>query len=245
MSEKRHDVSETRSLPPNSRIDRHHHVVHQIVYPSAGAVSVTTPAGTWITPPNRAIWIPAGQWHEHRLYGRTELHAVGLDPVRFRQAPSDLAVLTVNPLMRELIIACSAAAPTNKHRHLRMLAVLHDQVHAADGHAGLWVPNPRDERLQQACALVAGALATPMSLAELSKRVGASERTLSRLFRDELSMTYPQWRTQLRLQHALVLLAERHDVSTVAVRCGWATPSAFIDTYRRALGGTPGQQHHR
>ncbi|MUL63486.1 AraC family transcriptional regulator [Mycobacterium sp. CBMA 234] len=245
MSEIRHGVSETRSLLPKSRIDRHHHVLHQIVYPSTGAVSVTTPAGTWITPPNRAIWIPVGQWHEHRLYGHTQLHAVGLDPARFRDVPPELVVLTVNPLMRELIIACSTAAPTDKRRHLRMLAVLHDEVGSADTHAGLWVPTPHDERLKQACELVAEALATPLSLSELSKRVGASERTLSRLFRDDLSMTYPQWRTQLRLQHALVLLAEHHDVSSVAVRCGWATPSAFIDAYRRALGSTPGRQHGR
>ncbi|WP_031742508.1 helix-turn-helix domain-containing protein, partial [Mycobacterium tuberculosis] len=54
-------------------------------------------------------------------------------------------------------------------------------------------------------------------------------------------MTFPQWRTQLRLQHALVLLAERHDVTSVASECGWATPSAFIDTYRQAFGHTPGQ----
>jgi AraC-like DNA-binding protein len=245
MSEKRHTVSATQSLLPNSRIDRHHHAVHQIVYPSTGAVSVTTPAGTWITPPNRAIWIPAGQWHEHRLHGHTQLHAVGLDPARFRAVPAELAVLAVNPLMRELIIACSTTAPTDDRRKLRMLAVLHDQIDVADIQAGLWVPSPRDDRLKRACALVADELSTPLALSELSRRVGASVRTLSRLFRDELAMTYPQWRTQLRLHHALVLLAERHDVSTVAMRCGWATPSAFIDTYRRALGGTPGSQKNR
>ncbi len=77
-------------------------------------------------------------------------------------------------------------------------------------------------------------------MGHLSNRVGVSQRTLSRLFADELGMTYPQWRTQVRLQHALMLLAEDQRVTTVALRCGWATPSAFIDTYRRAFGHTPG-----
>lgn len=81
----------------------------------------------------------------------------------------------------------------------------------------------------------------PLTLPQIGDRIGISQRTLSRLFSDELAMTFPQWRTQLRLQHALVLLAERRDVTSVASECGWATSSAFIDTYRRAFGHTPGQ----
>lgn len=52
-------------------------------------------------------------------------------------------------------------------------------------------------------------------------------------------MTFPQWRTQLRLYQALVLLAEDTPVTTVAHRCGWSSASAFIDVFRRAYGHTP------
>lgn len=45
-------------------------------------------------------------------------------------------------------------------------------------------------------------------LAELGRRVGASERTLSRLFRDEVGMGYTVWRNQLRLHLATLVLAE-------------------------------------
>ena len=62
-------VTSSQALPPGARIERHRHPLHQIVYPSSGAVSVTTPAGTWITPANRAIWIPAGCWHEYEFHG--------------------------------------------------------------------------------------------------------------------------------------------------------------------------------
>ena len=66
------------------------------------------------------------------------------------------------------------------------------------------------------------------------------ERTLSRLFSADLGMTFPQWRTQLRLYRALVLLAENTSVTTVAHACGWSSTSAFIDVFRRAYGHTPG-----
>lgn len=71
-----------------------------------------------------------------------------------------------------------------------------------------------------------------------------SERTLSRLFRADLGMTFPQWRTQLRLYHALRMLADGSAVTTVAHACGWSSTSAFIDVFRRAYGHTPGA-HHR
>lgn len=235
-------VTSSLSLPPGARIERHRHPLHQVVYPSMGAVSVTTPAGSWITPANRAIWIPAGCWHEHQFHGHTQFHGVALDPDRYRGGPAAPTVLVVSPLVRELLIACSqadTAAGTDEHH--RMLAVLHDQLLKTAIREPLWVPTPVDSRLRQACALIADNLAEPLTLRQLGDRIGVSQRTLSRLFSDELAMTYPQWRTQLRLQQALALLAEHHDVTSVAARCGWATPSAFIDTYRRAFGHTPGQ----
>jgi AraC-like DNA-binding protein len=235
-------VTSSLSLPAGAHIDRHRHDAHQIVYPSSGAVSVTTPAGTWITPANRAIWIPAGCWHEHRFHGPTQFHGVALDPKRYRRGPTAPTVLAVNPLMRELIIACSESMESGaSHEHHRMLAVLHDQLQATSIHEPLWIPTPTDARLRQACALIADNLTEPLSLRQLGDRIGVSQRTLSRLFAAELAMTFPQWRTQLRLHHAVLLLAEHHDVTSVALKCGWATPSAFIDTYRRAFGHTPGQ----
>ncbi len=79
------------------------------------------------------------------------------------------------------------------------------------------------------------------TLAQLAARAGTSDRTLARLCRAELGMTFPQWRTQLRLQRALLLLADGVSVTAVAHRCGWASASAFIDVFRRALGYTPGR----
>ncbi|SON59884.1 HTH-type transcriptional regulator NimR [Mycobacterium simulans] len=243
MSEISHPRLATTSLTltPGARIERHRHPLHQIVYPSTGAVSVTTPAGTWITPANRAIWIPAGYWHEHKFHGHTQFHGVALDPQRYRAGPAAPAVLAVTPLMRELIIACSQSNGTDTDEHHRMLAVLHDQLRTTSIREPLWIPTPADSRLRQACALIADNLREPLTLRQISDRIGISQRTLSRLFSDELAMTFPQWRTQLRLQHALMLLAERCDVTSVAAECGWATPSAFIDAYRRAFGHTPGR----
>jgi AraC-like DNA-binding protein len=147
-------------------------------------------------------------------------------------------VLLVDPLARELIIACAQGDDAGTPQHQRRLTVLFDSLQPDLGRP-LWIPTPTDPRLQRVCELIDHNLAAPMTLRLLAKHVGLSERTLSRLFTQEFSMTYPQWRTQLRLHHALRLLAEDHSVTDVAYRCGWATPSAFIDVFKRALGHTP------
>ncbi|MCQ8827784.1 AraC family transcriptional regulator [Streptomyces samsunensis] len=90
------------------------------------------------------------------------------------------------------------------------------------------------------CAILHDDPADNRTLRQLGAAVGVGERTLTRLCAAELGMTFPQWRTQLRLHHALRLLAEGVPVTAVAHRCGWASSSAFIDVFRRAFGHTPG-----
>jgi AraC-like DNA-binding protein len=92
------------------------------------------------------------------------------------------------------------------------------------------------------CKLLQDDPADGRTLTELGREIGASERTLSRLCKADLGMTFPQWRTQLRLHLASRLLAEGHSVTGVAHQCGWASTSAFIDTFRRAFGQTPGSR---
>jgi AraC-like DNA-binding protein len=78
------------------------------------------------------------------------------------------------------------------------------------------------------------------TLAELGAVVGASERTLSRLFRAQTGLTFPQWRAQLRLHHALRRLASGMPVTAVAHETGYANASAFVAAFLLAIGITPG-----
>ncbi|MFE5534598.1 AraC family transcriptional regulator [Streptomyces sp. NPDC056492] len=240
-----------RALDTHVGIDPHRHDDHQIAYAGSGVLSVTTDAGTWVAPTTRALWIPAGTVHEHRAYGRTDLHSVGL-PTRLNPlALHTPAVIAVGPLLRELILAYTRAPEGDGPEghgpegdgpeRRRMLAVLLDQLRAAPLQP-LHLPAPADPRLTAVCALLHGDPADSRTLAALGAAAGAgaSERTLSRLFRSELGMTFPQWRTQLRLHRALRLLAVGTPVTAVAHRCGWSSASAFIDVFRRAFGHTPG-----
>lgn len=241
----RHSPRATTGLLPlraGAEVDAHRHDEHQIVYAGRGVLSVTTDAGSWVAPGTRAIWVPAGTVHEHRAYGDTDLHLVGLpvtdNPLRLTRP----AVLEVAPLLRELIIAYTGRAEphtggTAERRRLR--AVLLDQLRRSTQRP-VHVPTARDPRLVAVCDVLRADPADPRTLTQLGAATGVSDRTLTRLCRAELGMSFPQWRTQLRLHHALCLLADDTPVTVVAHRCGWASSSAFIDVFRRAFGHTPG-----
>ncbi len=247
MSDIRHTPrapTRTRTLQAGQSIDPHRHDDHQLVYAGSGVVAVTTDAGTWFAPGTRAIWVPAGCVHAHRARGALELHLVGLPVAEDPLGLVGPTVLSVGPLLRELIIAFVRDGDGDRPELRRLRTVLFDQVRVAPQQQ-VQLPAPDDPRLRAVCDLLRADPADPRSLAALGREVGAAERTLSRLFRRELGMTFPQWRTRLRLYTALQMLADDVPVTLVAHRCGWASASAFIDVFRRAFGHTPGSHVHR
>jgi AraC-like DNA-binding protein len=175
------------------------------------------------------------------------MRIVFLAPSLARLVPDHPAVFLASDLARELLLALtgprnydaagrhySPAARTRLHR------VLVDELREAHEQP-LHLPEPRDDRLQAIARILQETPADNTSLAELGKRIGASSRTLSRLFRNELGMTFYEWRTQLRIYHALVLLAEGHDATHTAYACGWSNPSGFIAAFTHIIGTTPGR----
>src|SRR3984957_20927012 len=91
-------------------IDWHYHDVQQIVYPSSGVLAISAAAGTWLVPPQRAVWIPAGVPHAHRAHGPVQMRALAIstDATADAPPPADPAVLAVSPLLREVILALSS-----------------------------------------------------------------------------------------------------------------------------------------
>jgi len=175
--------------------------------------------------------------HAHRAHGHAELRLAGLPGTDVFTEP---VVVNVGPLLRELILEYTREPGAGGPVRDRLRAVLIDQLRAAPQQP-LHLPTPADPRLAALCSILRADPADDRTLAQLGRQVGAGDRTLSRLFRSELHMSFPQWRTQLRLHHALLLLAEGEPVTAVAGRCGWASASAFIDVFRRAFGHPPGR----
>jgi AraC-like DNA-binding protein len=226
--------------PSGGTSSSHSHQTGHFVYAAGGVLAVHTERGASIVPANRVAWIPAGFAHHHRAHGDTDMRIVFLPAGLARLAPERPAVFVASGLAREVLLVLTSPREFDRAARARLHRVLVDELRAAPEQP-LHLPEPRDDRLRAVAQLLHRNPADNSTLATLGRQAGASARTLSRLFRDELGMTFYEWRTQLRVCHALVLLADGHDTTRVAHACGWANPSHFIAAFTAIVGTTPGR----
>lgn len=229
-------------LADRERIDWHDHGEHQLIHAGRGLLQVFTPAGSWVVPSHRAVWIPAGVAHAHRAHGPTRMQTLPFPAAVNPLSLDRPTVLAVSPLLREVIVSLTAdeADHLTERQRGNLTEVALDHLRPVDS-APLYLPAPADPRLRDVAAILRADPAGQASLAELGAIVGASDRTLSRLIRAEIGMGFSQWRTQMRLHHSIILLAGGVPVATTASACGYGNASAFIEAFRQAFGTTPGR----
>ena len=236
--------SRARSLAMDAHIEPHQHPWAQFTYCASGLMQVTVIQSgaqtTYIVPPTRAVWIPPQVQHHVVVLEAAELRTVDLDPTVTPQGWVDCRVLVVSKLLRELVHALEDSVPGPRDDAIMALTV--DEMTSATIQAlGVPMPHPEhgDKRLRALCEAVLRDPAEKSQLRDWVARVGASERTVARLFRDELGTSYQQWRLQAVLAHALPQLARGVPISQVAAASGYASDSAFSAMFKQAMGQAP------
>jgi AraC-like DNA-binding protein/quercetin dioxygenase-like cupin family protein len=219
----------------------HKHRKGQLIYVSEGVLRVKTNAGMWVVLPQRGVWVPPEVVHLGVSRRSFALCTLYVDADHAQALPKHSGTVTITPLVRELLLQCAQFGwhYSKSGPRMRLLSVLVEQI-ATLPHAPLHLPQPKDRRL---CTIAAALYADPAcndTLDNWASRVGASRRTLARLFVRETNLTFAAWRRQLRLLVALEALAHGQSVTAAALGAGYQDTSAFVSMFRRALGTTPG-----
>jgi AraC-like DNA-binding protein len=218
----------------------HRHGAAQLIYAVSGTVCVTSDAGTWVVPPNRAVWVPAGVRHATRSYGPVQFRAVFVAPGSDAQLPSRCCVVEVTPLLRELILRLAALGGDQKSGDFeqRIAQLLLDELSFLPIQP-LNLPMPGDVRLARLCAEIQDHSQSDATLEDTASKLGMSRSTFMRHFQRETGMSFGQWRRQARLLKSLRLLAQGRSILNVALDCGYQSPSAFTAAFRRILDKSP------
>lgn len=231
-------------LEDGSQIEPHSHHDGQLLYAARGVFLMTTVQGTWVAPADRVTWTPPGFEHYSRLYGAGDVRTVAVPLPLCSQLPSQPTVYRVGTLVREGLLALSHRSDRPPGARERLRRVLIDELTGAP-QDDVYLPEPEDDRLRAVTRRLYEDPADNQNLTQLGRAVGASDRTLSRLFRAEMGMSFYRWRTLLRVQHSLVHLEQGRSVTTTALLCGWSNPSSFIESFTEVLGQTPGSYRRR
>jgi AraC-like DNA-binding protein/quercetin dioxygenase-like cupin family protein len=233
-------VAMALDYPGGYLIPFHSHPRAQLLYAVAGVMTVTTGKGTWVVPPQLGVWIPPVIEHQIVTSGQLSMRTLYIKKDAVPDLTAGCCVVNITPLLRELILymfKLPVLYPLGGPEQ-RIVAVILDQIQSLSV-VPLNLPTPKDPLLHVIHKALLEDPANSFSLQQWGCQVGASTRTLARIFRNETGMSFHEWRQQFKLLEALKYLADNMPVTAVAMTLGYNSVSAFIHMFKKALGKTP------
>ncbi|CQH20504.1 AraC family transcriptional regulator [Yersinia frederiksenii] len=215
----------------------HSHLRHQLLFSAAGSITIELDNTLCLLPPRRAAWIPAGTVHRAIMNGAMAYRSLYFSSTLPLSA-LPMQIVEVNPLFFEVIERMAFwhwGMP--EEQQLSLITVFCEEINNAQSEN--WTLRyPSDIRLSAWLDRVRrGEL--PPRLGQLAQKVGACERTISRLFIKDTGMNYQSWRQQWRLLKAMEMLCDGWLLSQVAQQLDFVSDSAFIVFFRHHTGTTP------
>lgn len=220
------------------RSEDHAHEMGQVLFSPNRMMSITTCEQVHVIQlaPKYMLWIPPKQIHQVRIQNTAQYRSIYLDIEHYQHLPTNMGVQEMSPLLHESfehLARCDFDINWEQGIHAHALAIcLHE--------LSIFKPKvqtlllPQDRRLQ-----ALHEMDTIPPLNELVSVCGACEKTITRIFRTQTGMTYQQWRQQWRLAKAHGLLLEQKKQIDIADTLGFASLSAFITFFKKAVGCTP------
>ena len=149
-------------------------------------------------------------------------------------------MLKVNDFLKALIIEANTIKSDYQWRSTdgRLLHLILDRLIQAPNEV-FQLPYPKDHRLLVLLSEIQESPENNNTLCEWGNIVGASARTLSRLFKKETGLNYSEWRQRLNIQIAISQLSLGKSITNISLHLGYESPSSFIHMFKTKTGMTP------
>lgn len=227
----------------------HFHDVHEIEYACRGMVEVETWAGHYLLPPHQAAWIPAGLHHRTTLNAGAQTLAVLFEPRLVPVAGDRVRIIAVSPLLREMMryserwpmwrTESGAAADSFFHTLGYLVA------EALDDEMPLHLPVSADPVVAAAADYTRAHLGH-VTVSDVARAAGVSERTLRRIFTTQLGLPWRGYLLRARVLRAMAMLAQPdRSILDVSIAVGFDDPGAFARSFARHCGETPSAYKRR
>jgi AraC-like DNA-binding protein/quercetin dioxygenase-like cupin family protein len=227
----------------------HSHEVHQIEYALHGLVEVETDTAHYLLPPQQAAWIPAGLHHQAVMNPEVKTVAVMFDPDLIQDRSDRARIIAVSPLIREMMIYAlrwpidRSVGDEVSDGFFRTLA--HLVTEALDHEAPLSLPTCEHPIVAAAMAYTKEHLEA-VTVEDVGRAVAVSERTLRRLFQDNIGLSWRTYLLNARMLRAMALLTSPdQSVQATATAVGFDSLSAFTRCFAQFCGETPSAYRRR
>ncbi|MFS8044385.1 AraC family transcriptional regulator [Rhizobium sp. BR 314] len=214
----------------------------ELNYAITGVAEFDIEGVRYLSPPHYAIWLPPETMHGVGMQHDLRYATVYVERALCANLPAQTSTLSISPLLKAILADFAARDVTMPEtaEDLRLAQVLVDQIRLAP-RCESYLPLSDDALLGPVLAALQADPGDRHSLSEWARRVGTTERTLSRRCQDDLGLSFNEWRQRLKLVAALSLIEAGEPVQRIASRLGYSNASAFIAMFRRLTGTSPTQ----
>lgn len=229
-----------RSMAAESSVLSHSHPRGQLLWSAKGILRISCENAVWVVPSSHAVWIPGGIAHQVSSETAAETRNLYIDPTYpVRQHESSVVMVGMSPLMREIIMKLTEQPSKLTPIQFKRLGVVAiDELDSLEEFK-INIPSGNDPRLTKLINLIITNPHQQIPLTELVSNIGASVRTIERLFKIETGMTFRQWRSRFRLMNSMDQLNKGETTTSVAHQLGYRSVSSFIAAFKAEFGYTP------
>ncbi|CAM3565261.1 helix-turn-helix domain-containing protein [Sphingobacterium prati] len=221
----------------------------RLLYADGGIIHVFTATQHWYLPGRFYMWIPANTTY-HLESSSSRIHLYSFYFKEQKVAHSVLLnpnIFLSNDLMREMFLFAqdwegriNKKNSYSKYCLLRaMMAIIPEMSPPIDAFP-MQHPYPKSEKLQRIARYLNTNIDQAFTIEQVATQFGMSSRSLSRLFKEDMGISYIRFLRAIRIAKALELMAENtYSILEIAMRVGYNELSSFSNIFTRVTGIRP------
>ncbi|OPB94538.1 AraC family transcriptional regulator [Elizabethkingia ursingii] len=225
----------------------HRHTKGQLSYVEGGIAYITTNNKTYVVPAKHFFWIPQGMEHLLRIgHSATVLRSLYFYAYDDHTDPfyTKLGIYPASELLIQMIkyteIWDENHVKTKDHNFEFLISLKNILPKISNEALPIILPMTNDQQMNKILHYLDLNINEPHTLISISKRFGMSERSVSRLFRSALDISFLQYLKTLRMVKAIELILKSHkSINEIAYEVGYSSISTFSDTFHEFTQSRP------
>ncbi len=219
--------------------DFHTHKVSQLSIPINGVMYIMVQDSLFIIPPGMAIFIPKNTKHRvYKVNPKTVIENIYFSDAYQSYLPDLATSFYLSALASQVVTKiCTLGQNEFNSKVVRnLISVLLDELNEKSL-LNYSLIIPKDPQLFNVYELFVNSIDSFPSLDSAAQAVNFSSRSLQRLFKNELGVSFVVWKQQFMFIKALELLMKEKSTTIVAYKLGYNSDSAFISMFKKMSGG--------
>ncbi len=226
----------------------HHHLKGQFTYIEGGISYLNTRDKAYFLPARHYIWIPP-QLEHFVLHTSSTLKVANIyftdeDDLK-HPFFSKMGIYPVNDLLLEMLIFTERWSQTIRpggFDYEFLMTLKHLLPEISQHPLPIALPTTHHERLVPVLEYLQRNVSQPLHLPEVAYEFGTSARTLSRLFHQELDMSFLQYVKMYRIIRAIEdLLQTDKSITEIAYDVGYTSLATFSNTFLQMVNRRPAE----